>query len=126
MRKILFLALLVIVGCAPKVDESDLTMGNFYFFGARCDIYDGSSNLIACIEYSSLLSTTLATDCVSDRDAFGGANYSFTDAEGSPGCSSTNRSGLCKNSEGRFHFYNNKYTAGAAQTECNSLGGTLQ
>lgn len=126
MRTLLFLALLALVGCTPKVDSDDLVVPNFYFFSARCDVLNGSSSVIVCIEYKSLLSTTLASDCVSDRDAFGGANYSFTDSEGAPGCSSANRSGICETSEGKFHFYNNKYSAGAAQTECNSLGGSYQ
>lgn len=125
MRRMYILALLALMGCGPEIKDEDITTG-FYTFSARCDVLDGSFNVIVCIEYSSLFSTTLANDCMSDRDIFGGANYSFTDTQGEPGCSSSNRSGICKTSEGKFHFYNNKYTAGAAQTECNSLGGTLQ
>lgn len=123
MRIIYFFVLLGLLGCGPK--DADLTVGDIYFFAARCDVQDNSYRTIVCIEYDNYLSTTLGSDCISHRDAFGGANYSFSDTQGDSGCSSSGRVGVCENSDGKFHFYNSKYSAGAAQTECNTLGGTF-
>lgn len=125
------LTLLALVGCSKEVDE-DVLSGSVYFFKASCHIYTSTDADALCVEY--LLDYTdyePSNDCYDKENTYQTAGYdiassTFDDTEQASACSTDNVSGKCVLDEHQVFFYSSEFTYGEAQTECNTLGGTLE
>lgn len=115
------------MSCLGKKNEAKI-IGNIYVYQASCQILKTSVQ-IACIEYSTSFLTDTFSNCTTQPglySSYGATNSTHYSGTSAPACSETNLAGRCTLSNRRIFFYANEFSLGEAQTECNTLNGTLE
>lgn len=115
-----FIFLTLVFGCQPKVDEDKL----FSKFSATCLVYDGYE-LMACRRYA-VASDINSLSCDGEKNRYYNYGASKNRYSTAMDCEYSNIVGTCRIGSDKVYYYGTRFTAGAAQTECNSLSGTLE
>lgn len=119
---------LTLISCNKEIDDEN-PFKDTYFYQASCIIYNSLSDTMACLEYSTTFMSDTNTDCINQQTYYsssGATSQNYSSGASAPACSLANLSGKCTKSNHRIFYYTTEFTAGQAQTECNTLGGTFQ
>lgn len=93
---------------------------------ASCLIQDIEFDDLECLEYYSGYSGDSEESCDDAQERNFASLKNHRDQNSASYCPSTARIAQCKLSNHVLYFYEEGYSAGSAQTECNSLNGEFQ
>lgn len=117
-----FVFIFIFVGC-KLVPDKDSSSKNLK---ASCDIYNLSFDSIECIEFYQSFTGNSEDACDDAQDRNTGSLKTHRNSSKAMACSKYSSVGRCKLNSFTVFFYPEGYTAGHAQTECNSLNGTFE
>ncbi len=93
---------------------------------ASCDIQNITLSQLECAEFYLDYSGNSETFCDEAQDRHSLSLKSHRDSKTAASCTPLAKIASCKLSGHTVFFYEEGYTAGEAQTECNSMGGTFE
>ena len=92
---------------------------------ASCDIQDITLSQLECIEFYPDFTGNSEDLCEEAQDRHFGSLKSHRDSRKATTCVKYKSVGSCKLTDYTVFFYEKVYSAGGAQTECNSMGGNF-
>lgn len=125
MQNILLLSLFIsLVGCKLSSKNNSNPISTSY--KASCDIQKVTLEYLECTEFYEDFSGNSEALCDDAHARNFLSLMSHHDSSTATACWPNSRVASCAFPGHKIYFYDEGYTAGAAQTECNSLGGTFE
>lgn len=119
----LFIVLLPLSSC--KIDTKS-KLFNARALKASCDIHNISLSQLECIEFYPEFIGDSEELCDEAQHRHFASLKSHRDSNSATYCGSYRKIGSCKLSFHTVFFYEEGYSAGQAQTECNSMNGYFE